>query len=54
MRIERIGGLRLDTDSEVWDLDQTTWRLMWAGDFDLICFYYWNSSLEPLLEGVFA
>jgi len=25
MRIERIGGSRLDTDSEVWGLDQTTW-----------------------------
>jgi len=24
MRIERIRGLRLDTDSEVWGLDQTT------------------------------
>ena len=32
MRIERIGGLRLDTDSEVWGLDQTTWELMWAGE----------------------
>ena len=31
MRIERIGGSRLDTDSEVWGLDQTTWELMWAG-----------------------
>jgi len=31
MRIERIGGLRLDTDSEVWGLDQTTWG-MWAGE----------------------
>ena len=28
MRIERIGGSRLDTDSE----DQTTWELMWAGE----------------------
>ena len=28
MRIERIGGSRLDTDSEVWGLDQTTWELM--------------------------
>ena len=27
MRIERIGGSRLDTDSEVWGLDQTTWEL---------------------------
>ena len=24
--------LRLDTDSEVWGLDQTTWELMWAGE----------------------
>ena len=32
MRIERIGGSRLDTDSEVWGLDQTTWELMWAGE----------------------
>ena len=33
MRIERIGGSRLDTDSEVWGLDQTTWRLtcVWVG-----------------------
>jgi len=31
MRIERIGGLRLDTDSEVWGLDQTTWELMGVG-----------------------
>ena len=32
MRIERIRGSRLDTDSEVWGLDQTTWELMWAGE----------------------
>jgi len=32
MRIERIGGSRLDTDSEVWGLDQTTWELMWAAE----------------------
>ena len=32
MRMERIGGSRLDTDSEVWGLDQTTWELMWAGE----------------------
>jgi len=32
IRIERIAGSRLDTDSEVWDLDQTTWELIWAGD----------------------
>jgi len=32
MRIERIGGSRLDTDSEVWGLDQTRWELMWAGE----------------------
>ena len=31
MRIGRIIGSRLDTDSEVWGLDQTTWELMWAG-----------------------
>jgi len=31
MRNERIGGSHLDTDSEVWGLDQTTWELMWAG-----------------------
>jgi len=30
--IERIGGSRLDTDSEVWGLDQTTWELMWMGE----------------------
>jgi len=24
--------LRLDTDSEVWGLDQTTWKLMLAGE----------------------
>ena len=27
---ERIGGSRLDTDSEVWGLDQTTWEQMLA------------------------
>jgi len=32
MRIARIGGSRLDTDSEVWGFDQTTWELMWAGE----------------------
>ena len=32
MRMERIGGSRLDTDSEVWGLDQTTWELMWTGE----------------------
>jgi len=32
MRIERIGGSRLDTDSEVWGLDQSSWELMWAGE----------------------
>ena len=32
MRIDRIGGSRLDTDSEVRGLDQTTWELMWAGE----------------------
>jgi len=32
MRIERIGGSRIDTDSEVWGPDQTTWELMWAGE----------------------
>jgi len=31
MRIERIRGSRLDTDSDVLGLDQTTWDLMWAG-----------------------
>ena len=30
--IQRIGGSRLDTDSEVWRLNQTTWELMWAGE----------------------
>jgi len=30
MRFERIGGSRLDTDSEVGGLDQTTWELMWV------------------------
>jgi len=32
MMTERIGGWRLDTDAEVWCLDQTTWELMWAGE----------------------
>jgi len=32
MRIERIGGSSLDTYSEVWGLNQTTWELMWAGE----------------------
>jgi len=32
MRIERIGGSRPDTDSEVWGLDQTIWELMWTGE----------------------
>jgi len=32
MRIERIRESRLDTDSEVYGLDQTTWELMWAGE----------------------
>ena len=32
MRIERIRGSRLDTDSEVRGLDQTTWELMWVGE----------------------
>jgi len=32
MRIERIGGSRLDIDSKIWGLDQTTWELMWAGE----------------------
>jgi len=32
IRIERIGGSRLHTDSEVWRLDQTTWELMLAGE----------------------
>jgi len=32
MRFERIGGSRLDTDSEVWGLDQTTWELKGAGE----------------------
>ena len=32
MRNERIGGTRLDKNSEVWGLDQTTWELMWAGE----------------------
>jgi len=32
MRIERIGGSSLDTDSEVWGLDQSSWELMWAGE----------------------
>ena len=32
MRIKRIGGSRLHTDSKVWGLDQTTWELMWAGE----------------------
>jgi len=28
----RIGGSHLDTNSEVWGLDQTTWELMLAGE----------------------
>jgi len=32
VRVERIGGSRLDTDSEVWGLDHATWELMWAGE----------------------
>ena len=32
MRIERIRRSRLDTDSEVWGLDQTTSELMWVGE----------------------
>jgi len=32
MRNDRIGGSCLDTDSEVWGLDQTTWELTWAGE----------------------
>jgi len=32
MRIERIGGSRLDTDLVVSGLDHTTWELMWAGE----------------------
>ena len=32
IRIERIRGSRLDTDSEVWGLNQTTWELMCAGE----------------------
>ena len=32
MRIERIGGSHLDTDSEVSGFDQTTWELVWAGE----------------------
>jgi len=31
IRIEKIGRSHLNTDSEVWGLDQTTWVLMWAG-----------------------
>jgi len=32
MRIERIRGSCLDTDSKVWGVDQTTWELMWVGE----------------------
>ena len=32
MRTERIRGLLLDIDAEVWGFDQTTWELMWAGE----------------------
>ena len=32
MRSDRIGGLRLDTDAEVWGLDQTSWEPMWVGE----------------------
>ena len=37
MRIEKIGGSHLDTDSEVWGLDQTTWELtQWAREVKVI------------------
>jgi len=32
MRMERIGGSRLDTDSEVWNHDQSIREVMWAGE----------------------
>jgi len=34
MRINRIGGSRLNTDSELWGpgLEQITWELMWAAE----------------------
>jgi len=44
MRIERIGGERLDTDAEVWGLDQTTWELMWAGEAAM------RKSIPPLRQ----
>jgi len=37
MRIEKIGGSHLDTDSEVWGLDQTTWEMtQWAREAKVI------------------
>jgi len=30
--LERIGGSRLNSDSEVWGLEQTIRELMWAGE----------------------
>ena len=46
MRIERIGGSRLDTDSEVWGLDQTIWELMWAGEAAM------RKSIPALYESI--
>jgi len=42
MRIERIGGSRLDTDS----VDQTIWELMWAGEAAM------RKSIPALYESI--
>jgi len=44
VRVERIGGSRLGTDSQVWGLDQTTWELMWAGEVAM------RKSIPPLRQ----
>jgi len=47
-RIEKIGGLRLDTDLEVWGLDQTTWELTWAGEAAM------QKSIPALMQAGYA
>jgi len=32
IKIERIRGSHIDTNSGAWGLDQVTWELMWAGE----------------------
>jgi len=31
-RIEKIGGLRVDTEPAVWGLDVQVWNLLWTGE----------------------